>query len=184
MWFWLAGFTVVFSALLALSFLLHNLGVIKEDSNWFNDALCVLAEVVFFYVPDYVLGPRLLPVLTGLLILAHMVLPIVHGCAFYVVWSYYKTPRIILPPAITMSGPTGGTPHLSRQGTPTAPSDLDRHLHSVSPGGGPGKTKKLCHKCACRENVENGGHNTLGVKNTSTPLLYHQDHHGIVETTC
>ena len=43
------------------------------------------------------LGPRLEPILTALLILAHMVLPIVHGAAFYVVYSYYKTPRIILP---------------------------------------------------------------------------------------
>ena len=45
----------------------------------------------------YMLGPRLEPILTALLILAHMVLPIVHGAAFYVVYSYYKTPRIILP---------------------------------------------------------------------------------------
>ena len=67
------------------------------SSNWFSDALCVLADLVFFYVPMYMLGPRLEPILTALLILAHMVLPIVHGAAFYVVYSYYKTPRIILP---------------------------------------------------------------------------------------
>ena len=146
-------------------------------SNWFNNALCVLADLVFFYVPFYLLGPRLEPVLTALLILAHMVLPIIHGSALYVVWSYYKTPRIILP--ATVAGGGGGSVGggLSRQGTPTAPADMDRHLHSASPGGGPGKTKKLCHKCAVRENGT-----LLGVKNTSTPLLYQE--HGIVETTC
>ena len=31
MWFWLAAFTVIFSVVLALSFLLHNLDVIKID---------------------------------------------------------------------------------------------------------------------------------------------------------
>jgi len=180
MWFWLAGFTVTGSAALALSFLLHNLDIIKIDSNWFSDALCVLADLVFFYVPMYMLGPRLEPILTALLILAHMVLPIVHGAAFYVVYSYYKTPRIILP---ADAGGMGNV-FISRQGTPTAPGSdhLDRHLHSASPGSGLGKTgKKLCHKCALKESVlANGG--TMGGKNNSTPLLYPE--HGIVETTC
>ena len=68
-WFWLAGFTVIFSVVLALSFVLHAMEFIKIGSSWFDDALCVLADIVFYYIPFYMLGVRLVPVLTALLIL-------------------------------------------------------------------------------------------------------------------
>jgi len=44
---------------LALSFLLHNLSIIRVGEGWFSDAMCVLADIVFFFVPEYLLGPRL-----------------------------------------------------------------------------------------------------------------------------
>ena len=74
----------------ALTFILHNAHVIRIGDNWFNDALCVLADVVFFFVPEYLLGPRLIPLLIAILILAHLLLPIFHGFSFILVFSYYR----------------------------------------------------------------------------------------------
>merc|ERR1712038_103302 len=54
------------------------------------NAMCALADIVFFFVPDYFLGPRLQPVLVALLIIAHFSLPILHALSFYVVYSFYK----------------------------------------------------------------------------------------------
>ncbi len=57
---------------------------------WFSDAMCVLADIVFYFVPEYLLGPRLVPMLITLLILAHMALPVFHAFSFYVVWSFFR----------------------------------------------------------------------------------------------
>ena len=159
-WLWLAGFTVVFSVVLALSFLLHNLDVIKIGGSWFDNALCVLADLVFFYVPFYMLGPRLIPVLTALLIIAHMVLPVLHGLAFYVVFSYYKSPRMV-----------------TRQATPTAPKELEEQQQALNNHHAAHlRAPKLCQKCAIARG-ENGGVPRCG----GTPLINDQM---MVETTC
>ena len=95
-WFWLAGFTITFSLLLAISFLLHNLGTFYIGDSWFMNGMCALADIVFFYIPEYFLGPRLQPVLHALLIIGHFTIPILHALSFYVVYSFYKHRHIYL----------------------------------------------------------------------------------------
>lgn len=89
-WFLMTGFSFLFSLMLALCFILHNAHVIRIGENWFNDALCVLADVVFFFIPEYLLGPRLIPLLIAILILGHLLLPMFHGFSFVIVLSYYR----------------------------------------------------------------------------------------------
>ena len=89
-WFVMTMFSFVMSLIVALTFILHNAHVIRIGDNWFNDALCVLADVVFFFVPEYLLGPRLIPLLIAILILAHLLLPLFHGFSFILVFSYYR----------------------------------------------------------------------------------------------
>ena len=88
-WFWLAAFSIIFSVVLAISFLLHNLGSIAIGGSWFENALCSLADIVFFFIPEYFLGPRLEPVLHAMLIIAHFLIPVLHALSFYVVYSFY-----------------------------------------------------------------------------------------------
>jgi len=156
-WFWLGGFTVVFSFLLALSFLMHALDFIYIGENWFFNALCVLADLVFFFVPEYFWGPRLQPVLVALLIVTEFALPILHALSVYVVYSFYKMAQHqqlynkqygveLFPP--------------QRQGTPNLPPSCPDGKRSVTPMIEdqviPYKPK-LCQKCACRKMIENGG---------------------------
>jgi len=71
-------------------FAFQNLGIIKVGEGWFSDAMCVLADIVFYFVPEYLLGPRLVPMLITLLILAHMALPVFHAFSYYIVYSFFK----------------------------------------------------------------------------------------------
>ncbi len=73
-----------------MSDLLERVKFTLSGDNWFNDALCVLADVVFFFIPEYLLGPRLIPLLIAILIFAHVLLPVWHGFSFAIVYSYYK----------------------------------------------------------------------------------------------
>ena len=176
-WFWLTGFTVTASLIMALSFLLHNLDVIGIGGNWLENAMCVLADLVFYYIPEFLFGPRMIPVLTAMLIIMHMLLPILHSSSYYVVYSYYRSP---------LRAQTGH----SRQATPSVPLTngakgtpedqvipYDHHSHNtLNPNRVP---LKLCQKCAMRGMGENGG--TCGRGGISTPLIGDQI---IVETTC
>ena len=165
-WMCMTVFSWVFSMILALCFILHNAHVIRIGDNWFNDALCVLADVVFFFIPEYLLGPRLIPLLIAILILAHLLLPVFHGYSFLVVYSYYRL--YICPTQEVLAAARAGNTHSS------APplDDVDGMLKSRE-----GQGSRLCQKCQMA--TLNGGENGLGGDRcTSTPLLKP------IETTC
>jgi hypothetical protein len=176
-WFWLTGFTIVSSTLLAASFLSHNFGSIAPGANWFEDALCSLADIVFFFIPDYFLGPRLEPILRAMLIIAHFLLPIFHGLSFYVVYSFYKCRHRYYRQQ--HSETTGGL-----QSYPSAPDSNGRR--SVTPMIQdqviPYKPK-LCQNCAHHQKghgpvyAENG---TVYNNRCHEPLLEEAP----IETTC
>ena len=145
-WFWLAGFTVTFSSLLAISFLLRSLGTFYIGENWYMNAMCALADIVFFFVPDYFLGPRLQPVLVALLIIAHFSLPILHALSFYVVYSFYRQRHMYYyhqdasrqsgTPNVPPSCPDAGgrrstTPVILDDGTPYKPKLCQKCQHAA-----------------------------------------------------
>ena len=176
-WFWLAAFTIIFSVVLAVSFLLHNIGSIAIGGSWFENALCSLADIVFFFIPEYFLGPRLQPVLHAMLIISHFLIPILHALSFYVVYSFYKCRHIYLrnqnhdniggqglfgnvtPSCPDMGGRRSVTPMIQDQVIPYKP--------------------KLCQKCqhAFQENGPNG---VVYTNRCQEPLLEEQP----IETTC
>jgi hypothetical protein len=41
----------------------------RVGEDWFSNAMSVPTDIVFYFVPEYTFGPRLIPVLIGLLIL-------------------------------------------------------------------------------------------------------------------
>ena len=176
-WFWLAGFTVTFSFLLAISFLLHNLGTFYIGDNWFMNAMCALADIVFFFVPEYFFGPRFEPVLMALFIIAHFSLPILHALSFYVVYSFYRQRHIYFYHQDVSRH--SGTPNVP----PSCPDAGGRR--SVTPiildDGIPYKPK-LCQKCHHAAIVaksvealqENGGYRCNEALLGETPI----------ETTC
>ena len=110
-WFVMTAFSFLFSLMLALCFILHNTHILRIGDNWFTDALCVLADVVFFFIPDSLLGPRLIHLLTAMLILAHLLLPVFHGFSFIVVYSYFRL--CINPSQEVIAAARAGTTHSS-----------------------------------------------------------------------
>lgn len=162
----------------------QNLGIFKVGQGWFSDAMCVLADIVFYFVPEYLLGPRLVPMLITLLILAHMALPVFHAFSYYIVYSFFKVHICDIyglgAQGVRMAGVgTGGAPTASNGGTLNAP--LLEHQDTVvyegtatmSRAGGQYKPR-LCQKCQLAYE-ENGG---AIYRCTSTPLLKP------IETTC
>jgi hypothetical protein len=172
-WFVMTVFCFLFSVVLAMCFILHNASLIRIGDNWFNDALCVLADVVFFFIPEYLLGPRLIPLLIVILILAHILLPVFHGCSFMVVYSYYRL--AICPSAEALAAARAGNTHSS---APIVHYDEEYNNGGIKPGGG--GHHRLCQKChlASQEVGENGGMTVIDGRCTSTPLLKP------IETTC
>ena len=172
-WFWLSGFAIFASVSLAIFFLLHNIGTIRPRGNILENALCSLADVVFFFIPEFLLGPRLEPVLRAMLIIAHFSLPILHALSFYVVYSFYKCRHRFLynQHSENTGGGLGYAP-------PSAPDSNGRR--SVTPMIQdqviPYKPK-LCHKCQCHQ--QNNGVNGA-VYTSHQPLLEEAP----IETTC
>lgn len=160
-WFTMTVITFSFSLIVALTFILHNAHVIRIGDNWFNDALCVLADVVFFFVPEYLLGPRLIPLLIAILILAHLLLPIFHGFSFILVFSYYRL--YVCPTQEAILAARAGNTHSS---APPIHYD-DEYNDGIKPH------PRLCQKCQLSL-AENG----VDPRCTSTPLLKP------IETTC
>jgi len=165
-WMTMTVFSWIFSMIIALCFILHNAHVIRIGDNWFNDALCVLADVVFFFIPEYLLGPRLIPLLIAILILAHLLLPVFHGYSFLVVYSYYRWN--ICPSQEVLAAARAGNTHSS------APplDDVDGMVKARE-----GQGSRLCHKCQHAQ-VGNGENGLGPDRCTSTPLLKP------IETTC
>lgn len=120
-WLTMTAFCFLFSLMLALTFILHNVHIIRIGDNWFNDALCVMADVVFFFIPEYLLGPRLIPLLIAILILAHLLLPVFHGFSFLLVYSYYRL--YINPSQEILAAERAGTTH--SRATPVMFGDED-----------------------------------------------------------
>jgi len=172
-WMGMTAFCFIFSLMLALCFILHNLHVIRIGDNWFNDALCVLADVVFFFIPEYMMGPRLIPLLILILIIAHLMLPVFHGFSFILVYSYYRI--YVNPSQAAIAAARAGTTHNSA--TPINYGDED--YKASAPRGGTGSSAghhRLCQKCQSRQSGENGG--VVVDRCSSTPLLKP------IETTC
>jgi len=162
-WFIMTMFSFVMSLIVALTFILHNAHVIRIGDNWFNDALCVLADVVFFFVPEYLLGPRLIPLLIAILILAHLLLPLFHGFSFILVFSYYRL--YVNPSQEAIAAARAGVTHSS-----APPMLFEEELNGIKPHS------RLCQKCHHMAALqENGG---IETRCTSTPLLKP------IETTC
>jgi len=172
-WIGLTAFSFIFSLMLAVCFILNNAHVLRIGDNWFNDALCVLADIVFFFVPEVMMGPRLMPLLTLLLIIAHLMLPVFHGFALVLVYSYYRI--YVNPSAEAIAAARAGTTHNSA--TPINYGDEDYKASAPRGGTGSSAGHRLCQKCQSRTSGENGG----VINNdrcTSTPLLKP------IETTC
>ena len=161
----------------------QNLGIIKVGEGWFSDAMCVLADIVFYFVPEYLLGPRLVPMLITLLILAHMALPVFHAFSYYIVYSFFKVHICDIYGAgaqgVRMAGNgSGAGPSASNGANMNAPL-LENHDTVVYEGatmcrGGGQYKPRLCQKCQLAYE-ENGG---AIYRCTSTPLLKP------IETTC
>ena len=105
----------------------QNLDLIRVGEGWFSDAMCVLADIVFYFVPEYLLGPRLVPMLITLLILAHMALPVFHGFSYYVVYSFFRI-HIIDAYSEAARGGAPSAPSRSPGGAIDAPL-LNNHHH-------------------------------------------------------
>ena len=147
--------------------------LLSIGDNWFNDALCVLADVVFFFIPEYLMGPRLIPLLILILIIAHLMLPVFHGFSFILVYSYY---RLYVNPSSQefIAAARAGTTHNSA--TPINYADEDYKASAPSRGTGSSAGHRLCQKCQSRQSGENGG--VVVDRCSSTPLLKP------IETTC
>jgi len=172
-WMCLTVFSFIFSLMLALCFILHNCHVIRIGDNWFNDALCVLADVVFFFIPEYLMGPRLIPLLIVILIFAHLMLPVFHGFSLVLVYSYYRI--YINPSQEAIAAARAGTTHNSA--TPINYTEEDYKASAPRGGTGSSLEKRLCQKCQSRQSHgENGG--VVVDRCSSTPLLKP------IETTC
>lgn len=90
-WYAYTFLTFVLSIVLAFNFVLGILEIPSRPEtgkNFIQDALCVLIHVVFFFIPEYLLGPRLTPVFIAIMILVHLFLPVLHGYSIYAVYSY------------------------------------------------------------------------------------------------
>jgi len=173
-WFAMTAFSFLFSLMLALCFILHNAHILRIGDNWFTDALCVLADIVFFFIPEYLLGPRLIPLLIAILILAHLLLPVFHGFSFIVVYSYYRL--YINPSQEIIAASRAGITHSSA--TPvTYDEDYKASAPTRAGSSASGRNHpRLCQKCqyAMGEN----GQAIVTERCTSTPLLKP------IETTC
>merc|ERR1719510_1663600 len=160
----MAAFSFIFSLMLALCFILHNMHVIRIGDNWFNDALCVLADVVFFFIPEMMMGPRLVHLLTMILIIAHLSLPVFHGFSFILVFSYYRL--YVCPSQEAIMAARAGVTHSS---APPIMYD-DEFNDGIKP-----PHPRLCQNCAKHMHMAENG---VGDRCTSTPLLKP------IETTC
>lgn len=92
-WYAVTVFTIITSIILALNFVLGILEIPSRPTtgrNFVFDAFCVLFHIVFFFIPEYLFGPRLTPVLIVIMIIVHIFLPAFHLYSFLVVRSYYK----------------------------------------------------------------------------------------------
>ena len=119
------------------------------------------------------MGPRLMPLLTLLLIIAHLMLPVFHGFSLVLVYSYYRI--YVNPSAEAIAAARAGTTHNSA--TPINYGDEDYKASAPRGGTGSSAGHRLCQKCQSRTSGENGG----VINNdrcTSTPLLKP------IETTC
>jgi len=175
-WMVMTAFSFLFSLMLAMCFILHNAHVIRIGDNWFNDGLCVLADVVFFFIPDYLLGPRLVPLLIAILILAHLLLPVFHGFSFIIVYSYYRL--YINPSQDVLAAARAGTTHSSA--TPPNYADDDYKASAPARAGSSAAGERaghprMCIKCQLATLDENG---VVVDRCSSTPLLKP------IETTC
>jgi hypothetical protein len=63
--------------------------------NFFFDALCVLIHVVFCFIPEYLLGPRLTPVFIAVMLIIHVLLPVMHIYSIVVVRSHERTAGLL-----------------------------------------------------------------------------------------
>jgi hypothetical protein len=142
------------------------LGIIRAGDGWFSDAMCVLADIVFYFVPDYLLGPRLVPMLITLLILAHMALPLFHAGSYYFVYAFFKA-EFCSSERATPGEPTA--PTLSNGGAPT-PENRDTLAAKPALPAKP----RLCQKCQLAFEEKGGAI----FRSSSTPLLKP------IETTC
>ena len=165
-WMCMTVFSWLCSMVIALCFILHNAHVIRIGDNWFNDALCVIADVVFFFIPEYLLGPRLIPVLVFILIVAHLLLPVFHGYSFLVVYSYYRL--YVNPSQEVLAAARAGNTHSS------APPLDDVDGIKAREGQG----SRLCQKCQMATLGTHGENGGIQDRCTSTPLLKP------IETTC
>ena len=57
--------------------------------------MCVLIHVVFAFVPEYLLGPRLTPVFIAVMLIVHVMLPVMHAYSFLVVRSHIRTEGLL-----------------------------------------------------------------------------------------
>jgi hypothetical protein len=109
------------------------LGITRAGEGWFSDGMSVLADIVFYFVPEYIFGPRLVPMLITLLVLAHMALPLFHAFSYYVIYSFYQ---IHVCDIFAAQGARGaGAPYSTRAaanggGTLRAPL-LSQHHHDA-----------------------------------------------------
>ena len=79
----------------AISSQSHSTATSHHPQNFFFDAMCVLIHVVFAFVPEYLLGPRLTPVFIAIMLIVHVLLPVMHAYSFLVVRSHIRTEGLL-----------------------------------------------------------------------------------------
>lgn len=171
LWYIFTIFSTIASIVLMINFILCILEIPGRPSvgkNLFFDALCVLYYIVIYFVPDYILGPRLTPVLMSIMILVHIFLPIFHGYSFYVVYSYLNSPLELYNRVMRAEG--------NGASAPSAAMAAANGKNGVNGGAGGGGCGKLCQKCQRSQGVAEMGVN--GTRCSSTPLIKP------IETTC
>eukprot|EP00095_Tigriopus_kingsejongensis_P002638 maker-scaffold441_size170131-snap-gene-0.32 protein:Tk02638 transcript:maker-scaffold441_size170131-snap-gene-0.32-mRNA-1 annotation:"abc transporter permease" len=145
-WYAYTFLAFLLSIFLAFNFILGILEIPSRPEtgkNFIQDAMCILIHVVFFFIPEYLLGPRLTPVFIAIMILVHLLLPLLHGYSIYAVYSYLHSyilddPRMIL--------------------------DLEA---ASAPPGTVKKCGNLCQKCKLATLEKNGGTK----REAATPLI-------------
>ncbi len=103
-----------------------------------QDAFCTLFYTEYFFIPEYLIGPRLQPLLTGCIILVHLILPCMHLYSILVVRAHVKTARYQDYLGQLQAAQGGAQDGLGNGATLLPPK------------------KNLCAKCALREEELNG----------------------------
>ncbi len=92
-WYVMTTLCFLLSIVLAVNFILGLLEIPyrpETGNSWIQDAFCTLFYTEYFFIPEYLIGPRLTPVLTACIILVHLFLPVFHCYAIFVIRAHVK----------------------------------------------------------------------------------------------